>query len=545
MDYNSEQAILQRYQWAKGQWELWRLIYDEAYSYANPDRNPWPEGQWDGVKKNINVYDITACNSSRRLVSRLHSSLMPSDMQWFELEAGEEVTDPAERKALNAQLQDFGHIIFKTLSDSNFALASYEMLEDLIIGTGAMMALEHPGDVGVKFKTIPINRVYPEGDAWDEINTVWRDFLNMDGRDINGFWPNASITDTMQVRMMDDECARFDFIEGVIYDPERNDYRHIVMECAGKEYILDIRTPSSPWIVARWSKTSREVGGRGPVIEALPTIRSLNRLVEDILSNVALSSCPPWMASSDGVFNPYLFTIEPNKIIPVSRASMGDLPLKKLDVSGDIQLGTLEINDLRQSIKDCLYDNPVRPVDAPEQTATEIMIRQQQFLEEIGPAFGRLSSELLPKIINRVIYILQRRGKLPKQLIIDNKTISMRFKSPLLRGQNVQEIKNLQNYVQIMQSVLGPQMTIGTMNLDMLPQWLCDQLDVDETLIKSPLEIQQLVAQMQNAANPPQTNPAQGSNQLMASQAAIQANSPNNGQNTAPSQPQPNPGNPQ
>ena len=540
-NYHDNEELYQRYSHAKGQWYLWRLIYDEAYSYAIPDRNPWPEGAWDGIKKNITVYDITACNSARRLVSRLHSALMPTDMQWFELEAGDVVIDPNQKQVLDEQLQYFSSVIFKALSDSNFALSSYEMLQDLIIGTGAMMMLEHPDEAGVKCKTIAMNRVFPEGDAWDEIRTVWREFLDVDSRDINGIWPNAQLTAAMEMKMKDDECCKFSFVEGVLWDPDKGDYRHVVFEQDSHDIILDLRTPSSPWIVARWSKTSREVGGRGPVIEALPTIRSLNRLVEDILANVALSACPPWMASSDGVFNPYLFNIEPNKIIPVSRASMGDLPLKKLDVSGDVNLGNLEINDLRNMIKDCMFDNPVRPVTAPEQTATEIMIRQQQFIEEIGPAFGRLSIELLPKVINRMIYILQKKGKLPSNLKVDGKTVTLRFKSPLLRGQNIQEIKNLQNYVQIMQSVVGPQMALGSINLDLLPTWLSDNLDVDETLIKSPLEIQQLVQAAQQVTQPQAPNPAQGTTQMLANQAAIQGASPNAGQATGPNPSLPQP----
>lgn len=496
--------LYKRYAAAKGDWDNWRPLYDEAYAFAIPDRDPWPMDITQGVRKNIQVYDITAVNSTRRLVSRLHSSLTPPGEQWFGLEAGDAIKDPSAKKQLNAYLQAFTEIIFEVLNDSNFDLVINELYQDLVIGTGAMMIMESSEKKRpIKFKAVALNVIYPEGDAYDEINTVWRDFNNIYGRDVERLWPKAQLTQSMRMRLENDPMAKFQLVEGVVFYPEEDDYRVVVMEQGTQEYIVDVRSKSSPWVVARWSKASNEVGGRGPVIEALPTIRSLNALTEEIMRNVALSTSPPWMAASDGVFNPYLFQIAPNKMIPISRQSMGDLPLQRLDVAGDVNMGNLEVNDLRQQIKDALYDNPVRPVTSPEQTATEVMIRQQQFMEEISPAFGRLSVELLPRIINRVIFIMQRKGYLPPELRIDNKNIAIRYKSPLVRSSSVQKIQNLQNYIAIMQPILGQEMTMATLNVDQLPQWLSDKLDVDETLVKSPLEVQQLIAAVQKASQPP------------------------------------------
>jgi hypothetical protein len=308
----------------------------------------------------------------------------------------------------------------------------------------------------------------------------------------------------MEQTMSMNPNARFDLVEGVVFDPDKNNYRVVVLQQGvTDDFMLDVRSPSSPWIVARWSKASNEVGGRGPVIFALPTIRSLNVLTEEIMRNVALSTSPPWMAASDGVFNPYLFQIEPNKIIPISRQSLAEMPLKRMDVSGDVNMGNLEMQDLRQQVKDALFDNPVRPVTAPEQTATEVMIRQKEFSEEIGPAFGRLSVELQPKIIKRVIFILQKKGYLPSELHIDGRNITIRYKSPLTHAADFQKVQNLQNYMSIMQPIMGQELALGTLNIEQLPQWVSDKLDVDELLVKSPAQVLEIMQQAQADANPP------------------------------------------
>lgn len=501
------EALQQRYANAKGNWELWRSIYDEAFAYVFPNKDPWPDEQVEGVRKNVQVYDITACNSARRLVSRLHKNLMPADLEWFELEAGDYVIDEVEKQKLNIQLQTFTDIIFRALNDSNFNLVINELLQDLIIGTGGMMILEGDDDeVPIKFKSVAPNLFYPEADAFDTIETVWRDFNKISGRDIKRIWPSATISQSISQVMQSDSCAEFDFIEAFVYLPEKKKYQHIVMEKGSEYRLVDQEVDSSPWVVARWSKASNEVGGRGVVLDAMPTIRSLNLLVEEIMRNVALSTSPPWMASSDGVFNPYLFEIEPNKVIPINQSSMGNLPLQRLDVASDVRMGNLEINDMRSQIKDCLFDNPVRPVDAPKQTATEIMVRQQEFIEEIEPAFGRLSVELMPKIINRSIYILQKKGFLPKELKVDGRYVAIKYKSPLVRGADLQKVQNLVNYSQTLQGLVGAETAVASYNVEKLPSWLADRFEVDPSLIKNEQAVAEMIQTITQANTP--ANPA-------------------------------------
>lgn len=506
MDSQTKYELLERYGRAKGDWENWRSLYDEAYSYTMPERDPWPEQIAEGTRKNIGVYDTSAVASSRRLVSRLHKSLVPPGERWFSLEAGNSVLNPLQRAALNTQLQNVNDILYKEILKSNFDLIVNELFQDLIIGTGAMMILENDNDdAAFRCKSIPLNRIFPEGDAFDEINTVWREVRDMDGRDIQAFWPNAEIPEEMRQQMRADEMVMYNFQEGFVYHREEKKWRHVVFADGIMECILDEMVESTPWIVARWSKNSQEVGGRGPIIDALPTIRSLNKLVEDILINVGLSTSPPWVAASDGVFNPYLFEIAPNKVIPVSRQSMGNLPLQKLDVSGQINTSSLEVNDMRVQIKDILFDQPLRPVQGPAQTATESMIRHQAFLDEIGPAWGRLQVELLPKAINRIIFILQRKGLLSKHLRVDGNIINIKYKSPLEQSAAMNDVQNLMTYAQNMSQILGPQLMIGTFNLQYLPQWMAEKLQVDPNLIKGPAEVQQALtsfAQSNQQPNP-------------------------------------------
>ncbi len=239
-DSKDGRLLYRRYTMAKGDWDNWRSLYDEAYAYAIPQRDPWPQDTVEGRRKNIQVYDITAVNSVRRLVARLQASLTPTGEQWFLLEAGENVKDPAKKKEINGYLQLFTDIIFQVLNDSNFDIAIAELYQDMVIGTGGMMILpSNDKRSPVRFKSVGVDIIYPEADIFDDLNTVWRDFPDILGSEIKRMWPRAELTQTMRLAMEADPMVKFQLVEGVVYYPEKSLYRVVVLDSNSNEYILD------------------------------------------------------------------------------------------------------------------------------------------------------------------------------------------------------------------------------------------------------------------------------------------------------------------
>ena len=66
-----------------------------------------------------------------------------------------------------------------------------------------------------------------------------------------------------------------------------------------------------PWITTRWSKSGFEVWGRGPVLQAMPAIKTLNLTVQLILENAEMAIAGSYVYDDDGVFNPDNITIQP------------------------------------------------------------------------------------------------------------------------------------------------------------------------------------------------------------------------------------------
>lgn len=508
---NDYTQLMTRYSFAAGDWENWQSLYMEAYDFTFPNRDPYDEEYDDtpGVRKNLQVFDNTLCIAARQLVSKLHANLVPPSLQWFELEPTDLIQDEGQRKQLQEFLQVLTSIIYNAINGSNFDLAINEGFHDLIIGTMALQIFATDDDKKpIVFKCCPIDRLAPEQDAFDNIETVWRSFDRVHNQDIDRLWPGAKISDQMQIKIEQDKQARFDFIEGVIFDPVKKDYRVVVMLCSEPHFVIDKQTKSSPWVVGRWSKSPKEVGGRGAAIEALPTARTLNMMAKFLMAAAALNATPPWLGFSDGIFNPNNYVIKPNDIIPISPESSMNLPLRKLDVSGDVSFGELTMNDLRSQINSIMYVDPVRPVQSPSQTATEIMIRQQQFLEEIAPAFSRIEVEILPKIISRVVFILQEKGLLPADMNSDRykDMFRVRFKSPLEQSQQLQDVQKLLQYDAAISQLVGGEGKLMGYDLTKLPTYLATQFDIDLSLIKSPEQIEQDIAAAQAQAQPQQPN---------------------------------------
>ena len=109
-----------------------------------------------------------------------------------------------------------------------------------------------------------------------------------------------------------------ELIEAVILDPERKDYCYHIVHEKTKDELVFRRMDTTPWIVARYMKIPGEVFGRGPLVSALPDVKTLNKTLELLLKNASIACAGVYTAADDGVINPSNIRITPGSIIPLS-----------------------------------------------------------------------------------------------------------------------------------------------------------------------------------------------------------------------------------
>lgn len=493
------QNLLRRYDSAKSVGMTWGNLFEDIYDLFMPNRNIAKQSA-AGERHNIHLYDSTGALAVRSFVSQLHTGLTPPGTKWIELAPGSEV-NPAERNELQKKLTEISDIIFRYVSNSNFDLAINEAFYDLAVGTGALVVNEGPDDDLLQFSSVPLLRIYPEEGIRGDIETVWRDFKKFPARNIKRTWPDAKLNSSLETRLEQEPNAEVELIEGTIFNPKMQAWDYVVIELSTNDAIVDKKLKSSPWIVFRGFKRADEVYGRGPADEALPTMATLNAVIRDELKAAGLKANPIFMGASDGIFNPWTVKLEPWSVIPMNPTSIGQMPIAPIPMAGDPNYQQVEIQSLRDQINKIFFTDPLGPIrqGAQQLTATEIMLRNQEQLEQKVPFIGRLQFELLDKLTERIVYILTKRGVI-ENVKIDGKRITTKYKSPIVQSQGLANVNRLVQMVQTLQSAFGPQLSILGLNTNEFPEYLAANLDVDPKLIKSKTELEALSRQANVAA---------------------------------------------
>jgi hypothetical protein len=510
------EQILKRQEAAQRKKDEFQALYQDAYEFALPQRQLYGvwEGGHTGKNKMSRVFDSTAINSTQRFANRLQSVVFPPQRKWAKLEAGSDI--PADRKAQAQQiLEVYQEKMFTVLNQSNFDIAMGEFLLDLAVGTACMMV--QPGDdvQPLNFVPVPLFLVTYEEGANGQVDNVYRR-MRLKGESIQRQWPDAKIPDDMARKIEDKPTDDIELLEATIYDHKRGDYCYHVIDKVTKSEIVYRRRKMSPWVISRYMKVAGEIYGRGPLMTALPDIKTLNKVIELLLKNASLAVAGVYTAADDGVLNPNTVKIIPGAIIPVARNGGPQGPaLSPLPRAGDFNVSQIVITDLRANVKRILLDESLPPDNMSARSATEIVERMKELAQNLGSAFGRLINETMIPIVAKILEVMDERGMIDMPLRVNGLEVRVTPVAPLAMAQNMEEINAIMQYMQITQGLGSDgQLAVKT---DILVDYLGDKLGVPASVRNTAAERAVL---MEEARNQQQQ---QGIAQAMAMQAQAAA----------------------
>ena len=523
------EEVLKRYSASQNKKEQWRGIYEDCYKYALPQRNLYEgyyEGKLPGQDKMQNVFDSTAISSTQRFANRLQANLFPAYKEWCRLEPGNDIP-PEKRTEVQGVLDEYQKKMFSILRQTNFDLAIGEFLLDLAVGTAVMLV--QPGDSTnpINFTPIPQYLVNLEEGPHGTVDNVYRKFRTR-SEALQRQFPEATFSKELQSYIKDHPTKYVDFIEATIFDPTQGDYCYHVIK--GKsddptfsssgpaEEIVYKRIDTSPFVVSRYSKVPGEVYGRGPLLTALPDIKTLNKTVELVLKNASLAITGVYTAADDGILNPETVRIVPGAIIPVARNSgpMG-ASLAPLPRAGDFNIAQIEINDLRMQIKKILLDESLPPEQFKPRSATEIAERMKELAQNLGSAFGRLITETMIPVVKRVLNIMDEQGLIDLPLKVNGLEVKLIPVSPLAKAQNLDDVNSMIQFYEIT-NALGPGGQ-ASIKPDVIASYIAEKMHIPSEVLTTEEEkqkiqeqSQQMVKQMmeqQQGAAAPQGQPPQ------------------------------------
>lgn len=514
VDKLSVEDILKRHKIAQNKKEDYRSLYEQAYEFCLPQRNLYSgdyENKQQGRNKMTRVFDSTAINSTQRFANRIQSDVFPPQRKWCRLGPGSDI--PVERKGeAQAVLDMYTEKMFAVLKQSNFDIAMGEFLLDLSVGTAVMLV--QPGDVvsPINFIPVPQYLVSFEEGANGQVDNVYRK-MRIKGESIVQQWRDADLSADLK-RMIDEKPTEdVELTEATIFDHKRGDYCYHVIHEKSKTEIVFRRQKFSPWVVSRYMKVAGEIYGRGPVLTAMPDIKTLNKTIELLLKNASLAITGVYTAADDGVLNPATVKIVPGAIIPVARngGPQGEA-LKPLPRAGDFNVSQLIINDLRMNIKRILLDESLPPDNMSARSATEVVERMKELAQNLGSAFGRLINETMIPLVEKVLKVMDEGGLIDLPLRVNGLEVKVTPMSPLALAQNLDEINNIVQFMQLAQA-MGPE---GQMVLKpgAAADMIADKLGIPASIRTTPEERQQMAQQAmemaQQAAQQQQPQQPQG-----------------------------------
>ena len=488
---------LERYNRAKAKRENFVPLFEECYEYALPQRESFYH-ETIGQRRDDKIFDETAVVGVQEFASRLQSCLVPNFARWADLTAGSEV--PKEnREEVNNELDEVTDYVFEVIQNSNFAQEVHESFMDLAVGTGILVCEEGDAINPIRFSAIPLPHVILDTGPDDNIDHVFRERKNIRFNQLEQLYPKAKFSPEVNSMVQgagDKTTTVLEIVCKNYASPNVNANFHYAICMTTKSVIFKREMQglgSNPFICFRWSKCAGEVYGRGPLINALSSIKTTNLTIELILENAQMSISGIYQMEDDGVINPDTINLVPGTIIP---KAMGSAGLQPIQAAGRFDVAQLVLGDMRNNIKRALYNDMLGDPNKTPASATEIAERMADLSRRIGSAFGRLQAELVQPVLQRVIYILKKQGRIEVPTV-NGREVKVKSVSPLAQAQANQDITAISRFLELTQGAFGPETLQLLVNSEETAAYLAKKIGVPDNLIRDEAQRKEIVALMQ------------------------------------------------
>lgn len=491
--------VMDRYKKAKGRWNSWTDLWEEIYDYVLPHRESFFQ-ESQAARRTENIYDETAVVGLPKFASRLQLGFFPPNGRAFRLSPGPEFPKEMMSRSLQEELDRITDLIHEGLRNSNFNAEMHEGLQDLGIGTMNLLCEEGRFQGDLHFTAVPPTNLALLPGRLDGVSHWFRWNDTLDLTEVKHRYPKADYSEKMVREQKRNPHRKTKIVEATIYDEQdkfRDEYTYYLISETDNHILMKERLKgrgSMPWITTRWSKSGFEVWGRGPILQAMPAIKTLNLTVQLILENAEMAIAGSYVYDDDGVFNPDNITIQPGTFIPRSPGSSID----SLQSPGRFDVAQLVLEDMRRNVRKALFIDELdtRPNARTPLSATEVSERLADVARDMGAVAGRMQKEFLQPLVERVVNIYTKQGLLdiPK---VDGRELRIVPVSPLLRAQDQQDVSDFVRFQQTVASTFGPEITPVLYNQEAVIRYLAQKFGIQEELLADQSQVQNNVETLQ------------------------------------------------
>ncbi len=481
-----------------------RILPDHSYLFQN-----FSQLTQAGDKRMTQIYDSTGVLALQRFGAIMDSLLTPRNQFWHQLRAN----DPTLQrdKLTRIWFEQVNQILFdqRYAQKSNFAAQNQEQYISLgAYGTGGMLIDDLAGSKGIRYRNIHLGQLYLQENHQGIIDRVVRHF-SMTARQAMQKFGDACPEQISAIAETAPE-RNFFFVHWVgpneDRDPSKVDHRGMpfssfYVSIEGMKLVAKGGYRTFPYSISRYRQAPFEAYGRGPAMDVLPAIKTLNEQKKIMLKAGHRALDPVLLAHDDGVID--AFALDPGSVNMGGVTKDGRLLVHPLPV-GNIPEGKELMEQEQKLINDTFLVSLFQIlVETPEMTATEVMERVREKGILLAPTIGRQQSEYLGPMIDRELDILSRQGMLPPQppmLKAAKGQYKIIYDSPISRTQKAEQVaggmRTMEAFLNFAQMSQDPSI-LHLINIDVAGPAIADANGVPASWINSPEAIAKLRQQMQ------------------------------------------------
>ena len=484
-------TIMARFDRLKTGRQNWETHWQEVADYMQPRKADVTRTRSKGDKRTELVFDSSPIQAVELLAASLHGMLTNPSTPWFSLRYKDQGLDMDDEAKL--WLEGVTETMYTAFNRSNFQQEIFELYHDLItFGTAAMFIEEDQNDL-LKFSTRHINEIYITENDKGRIDTVYRKFKITLRAAAQQF--GDSLSEEARNKVEKDPFDEIDILHAVYprqdFNPTKKDKENMEFESVYLEYKNGNELSVGgfvefPFVVPRYLKASHEIYGRSPAMTALPDVKMLNEMSKTTIKAAQKQVDPPLLVPDDGFLLPV-------RTVPGGlnfyRSGTRDR-IEPLNIGANNPLGLNMEQQRRDSIRAVFYVNQLMMQQGPQMTATEVIQRNEEKMRLLGPVLGRLQSELLKPLIDRVFAILLRNNMLPQAPeFLSGRDIEIEYVSPLAKAQKSTELQSIMRAVEILGSLANVAPVFDYVNFDNLVKHLADIVGVPQKILKSQSQV--------------------------------------------------------
>ena len=480
----------------------WESHWQEIADLMLPRKAEITKERARGDKRSTQIFDATGIHSLELLAASLHGMLTSSANRWFSLRFKEAILN--EDDEAREWLEDSIDKMYLAFARSNFQQEIFENYHDLIaFGTSCLMVEEDEDDI-IRFSARHIKEIYIEENKKGLIDNVYRKFkLTADqaiqkfgaenlSKEINSIYKSHPYD---EVEICHIVRPRFNY-DSSKKDKQNMKFQSIYFEHSTDHIISVGGFNENVYVVSRYLKSSTEIYGRSPAMNALPDVKVLNKMVEHGLKAAAKQIDPPLLVPDDSMLAPVRMT--PGSLNYYRSGSRDRI--EPLNIGQNTTLTLNAENARREAIARMFHVDQLQIQSNRTMTATEVLQRNEEKMRILGPVMGRIQSELLEPMINRVFSIMLR-NRLFREApeILANQEIDIEYVSPMALAQKGQELQNIMRGLEIFGSISQMAPVQDYLDENGLVKQLVKTLGLPARMIKSDKEVQTIRMERQEA----------------------------------------------